>query len=83
MNKDEQRKLIRDAREQLGRSWGKGRPLTYLELGVSLRLVAGDPNAAVRDIERGKTTLTGPVSALLELYLSGVLPPDGIPNLED
>jgi hypothetical protein len=30
--------------------------------------------------QRGKTTVTGPVSALITLYLEGVKPPDGIPE---
>lgn len=70
---------IRDARGKLGTLWGKGRPLYASELARSLRLGGRDPGATVLDWERGKTTVSGPVSALVTLYLAGVMPPDGIP----
>lgn len=72
-------KEIRAARARLGELWGKGRPLYASELARSLRLGGRDPGATVLAWERGKTTVTGPVSALVTLYLSGVKPPDGIP----
>lgn len=71
---------IRAARGKLGELWGKGRPLYASELARSLRLGGRDPGATVLDWEREKTTVSGPVSALVELYLAGVQPPDGIPK---
>lgn len=67
------------ARATLGELWGKGRPLHASEMGRACRLGGRDPGASIRDYERGKTTISGPLSALIELYLKGVLPPDGVP----
>ena len=67
------------ARETLGRLWNKGRPLHASELGRALRLGGRDPGASIRDYERGKTTISGPLSVAVEMMLSGALPPDGIP----
>ena len=67
------------ARETLGRLWNKGRPLHASELGRALRLGGRDPGASVRDYERGKTTISGPLSVAVEMMLNGALPPDGIP----
>jgi hypothetical protein len=71
---------IRDARSRLGELWGKGRPLYASELARALRLTAKDAGGAVIDMERGHSRVSGPVSALIELYLSGITPPDGIPH---
>lgn len=71
---------IRAARAKLGELWNKGRPLYASELARSLRLGGRDPGATVLDWESEKTKVSGPVSALLTLYLAGVLPPDGIPE---
>ena len=68
-----------DARAVLGRMWNKGRPLHASELGRALRLGGRDPGASVRDYERGKTTISGPLSVAVEMMLNGALPPDGIP----
>lgn len=67
------------ARETLGLLWGKGRPLLASELGRACRLGGAKPGESVRDYERGKTKISGPLSALIEVYLSGTIPPDGIP----
>lgn len=71
---------MHDARGRLGHLWGFGRPLHASELGRALRLSGRDPGASVRDYERGVTKISGPLSALLEMFLSGCLPPDGIPR---
>ena len=68
-----------DARDTLGRLWNKGRPLHASELGRALRLGGRDPGASIRDYERGKTTISGPLSVAVEMMLNGALPPDGIP----
>lgn len=67
------------ARRTLGELWGKGRPIHMSELGRACRLGGKDPGQSIRDYERGTTKISGPLSALVELYLRGALPPDGIP----
>lgn len=67
------------ARDTLGRLWNKGRPLRASELGRALRLSGRDPGASVRDYERGKTTISGPLAVAVQMMLDGSLPPDGIP----
>lgn len=67
------------ARATLGRLWGLGRPLHMSELGRALRLGGRDPGASIRDYERGKTKVSGPMSVAVEMMLRGALPPDGVP----
>ena len=69
---------IWEARKELGELWGLGRPITWAELGRALRLAGHDPSQSVRDYERGKTTISGPVSVCIELFLLGCIPPDGL-----
>lgn len=71
---------LRQARLTLGRMWGKGRPLHQSELGRALRLGAADPGESIRDYERGKTRISGPVSVAVEGFLRGMIPPDGVPD---
>jgi hypothetical protein len=68
------------SRARLGQLWGFGRPLHASEMGRALRLSGRDPGASVRDYERGTTKISGPVSALVDMFLAGCLPPDGIPR---
>lgn len=68
-----------DARATLGQLWGKGRPLHASELGRALRLSGRDPGASVRDYERGRTPISGPISVAVQMMLNGALPPDGVP----
>lgn len=72
-------KQVRDARAKLGTLWGKGRPLYASELARACRLSGRDPGNTVLSWESGKHEVSGPVSCLIELYLAGTLPPDGIP----
>lgn len=65
---------FRDARGQLGHNWGLGRPLTLTEFGRVLRLGGVRPDQSVRDYERGKTQVSGPLSLLIELLLAGAKP---------
>lgn len=72
---------IRAARGKLGKMWGPeflggARPLTYAEMGRVLRLGGVRPDQSVRDYERGKTQVSGPLSLLLELLLAGARPRD-------
>ena len=67
------------SRATLGQLWNKGRPLHASELGRALRLGGRDPGASVRDYERGKTKISGPMSVAVEMMLNGALPPGGIP----
>lgn len=65
---------FRDARGALGLKWGLGRPLTLTEFGRVLRLGGVRPDQSVRDYERGKTAVSGPLSLLIELLLAGAKP---------
>jgi hypothetical protein len=65
---------FRTARAQLGHMWGLGRPLTLTEFGRVLRLGGVRPDQSVRDYERGKTQVSGPMSLLIELLLAGARP---------
>ena len=62
---------LRAARATLGQMWGLNRHLKMAELGRVLRLQGRDPGASVRDWERGHTPISGPVSLVIEAYLSG------------
>jgi hypothetical protein len=64
------------ARGTLGRLWGLRRPLKMVELGRALRLAGSDPGRSIRDYERGKTRISGPMSVAVEMMLQGSLPPD-------
>lgn len=69
---------VRAARGALGELWGLGRPLTMRQMGRALRLTGRNIGASVRDYERGRTEVSGPLSALIELYLRGAAPVDGL-----
>lgn len=65
---------IRDARHALGHMWGLARPLHAAELARALRLGGRDPGRSVLDWERGKTSVSGPVSVAVEAMLAGFRP---------
>ena len=69
-----------NARQALGLMWGLGRPLKASEMGRVLRLGGRDPGESIRDYERGKTKISGPVSLAVEMLLAGSLPPGGVPK---
>lgn len=69
---------LRDARAKLGELWGLGRPLTMSEMGAVLRLRGADPGTSIRDYERGKTVVSGPMEVAITLLLNGAAIPDGI-----
>lgn len=69
---------LRDARATLGALWGLKRPLHMSEMGRALRLAGRDPGQSIRDYERGATPISGPISALVEVYLAGAHPVDGL-----
>lgn len=64
-----------NARRALGELWGLGRPLKASELGRALRLGGRDPGESIRDYERGKTRISGPMSVAVEMMLAGAKPP--------
>lgn len=64
-----------NARRALGEMWGLGRPLHASELGRALRLGGRDPGESIRDYERGKTRISGPMSVAVEMMLAGAKPP--------
>lgn len=70
-----------NARRTLGYLWGLGRPLKASEMGRALRLGGRDPGESIRDYERGKTKISGPMSVAVEMMLRGALPPDGLDAL--
>jgi hypothetical protein len=49
-------------------------------MGRALRLGGRDPGESIRDYERGKTKISGPVSLAVEMLLAGSLPPGGVPQ---
>lgn len=67
---------LRDARRTLGEAWGLDRPLTLMEMAQVLRLSGRDPGQSLWDYERGKTTISGPLSLAVELLLAGGRPPE-------
>lgn len=67
---------LRDARATLGTMWGKDRPLHGSELGRALRLGGRDPGESIRDYERGKTAISGPIAVAIELMLTGARLPE-------
>lgn len=71
---------LREARATLGDMWLMGRPLRCSELGRVLRLTGQDPGESIRDYERGKTRISGPLSVAIDLMLQGAEPPDGFPK---
>ncbi len=73
---------LRDARDTLGTLWGLGRPLKMSEMGRALGLGGRDPGESIRDYERGKTAISGPVANLTRCYLAGMIPPDGLGCIE-
>lgn len=64
------------ARRTLGELWGKGRPLHASEMGRALRLGGRDPGESIRDYERGKTAISGPIAVAVELMLTGARLPE-------
>lgn len=68
-----------NARRTLGSMWGLGRPLKASELGRALRLGGRDPGESIRDYERGKTRISGPMSVAVEMMLAGAKPPEALP----
>lgn len=67
---------LHDARRTLGMMWGFDRPLHASELGRALRLGGRDPGESIRDYERGKTRISGPMSVAVEMMLAGAKPPN-------
>lgn len=72
---------LRDARETLGQLWGLDRPLKMSEMGRALGLGGRDPGESIKDYERGKTAISGPLERLVKTYLSGTLPPGGVNSI--
>jgi hypothetical protein len=65
---------IRDARATIGQLWGLNRPLTMAEMGRALRLQGRDVGSSIRDWERGRTPISGPVQVAVEAMLAGFRP---------
>lgn len=69
---------MKKARVTLGQAWGLGRPLRATEMGRACRLGGSDPGQSIIDYEKGATKISGPLSALVQVYLAGMTPPDGL-----
>ncbi|MEI6439040.1 MAG: hypothetical protein WCO83_02435 [Alphaproteobacteria bacterium] len=74
---------LRDARTTLGKMWGFKRDISCTELGRALRLGGRDPGESIRDYERGKTRISGPVSVAVEMMLAGMIPPDDLDEVRN
>lgn len=66
---------IADAREKLGQRWGLGRGLTALEMSRALGLSPTNGDDHVKNMEKEKTKVSGPIAVLVKLYLDGAVPP--------
>lgn len=67
------------ARVRLGEMWAEdGRPLSAAELARALGLSPKHGSDHVRNMESGKSAVSGPIAYLLRLYLRGEQPPDGV-----
>lgn len=73
---------LRQARSILGERWGLERPLKMSEMGRALRLAGRDPGESIRDYERGKTPIGGPISVAVEMMLDGAMPRGGLDGLK-
>ncbi len=62
---------FRAARGVLGQR-NLGRPYTMHEFGRILRLEGEHPGDSVRDYERGRTKISGPLSLAIDLMLTRV-----------
>lgn len=62
---------LKAARKKLGQLYGLDRAVLSDEMGRLLRLSGKDPGQAVHDYERGKTTISGPISLCIDLLLEG------------
>ncbi len=62
------------ARYALGTAWGLGRALTLAEFGRILDLAGKDPGESMRDLERGKTRISGPLALAVDLMIAGAQP---------
>ena len=69
------------ARRKLGRLWGLPRELTRGELGCVLRLRGKNPSESIREMEEGRTRISGTMSLAIEAMLAGWLPADRDVNL--
>lgn len=66
---------IARARVYLGQRWGLGRPLSPLEMARSLGLSPTNGDDHVRNMENGKSKVSGSIAILVKLYLDGIKPP--------
>ncbi len=69
---------ITRARGRLGEWWGVNRPLSAIELARALGLSPRNGDDHVRNMENGKSAVSGPIEMLLRLYMAGAVPPDDV-----
>ena len=67
---------MKEARLRLGKMWGLGRPVSMNEMGLLLRLSGDRPSNSIRDYERGKSQISGPITLVIEMLLAGAKHPD-------
>lgn len=74
---------LREARTTLATNWGLDSPLTLEEMGRCLKLRGLSPGASVRDYERGKTAISGPLEVAVLGLLASPEPPEWADLFED
>lgn|GEM_PF-1424057 len=73
---------IRDARDKPGFMWGSRALSAYVRsLAEPRGSVGHDADATVRDREREKSTITGPVSATVSMIPAISIPPDSLDEI--
>lgn len=69
---------VRAARIELGKLWGRGRPLGPRELGHALGLAPENAGATVMAWEREAKPVSGPATVAIAAMLAGYRPPHTI-----
>lgn len=74
---------LTQARTDIGHRWGLGRALTEGELARALEFQSNGGRLfnMVRDLEREKRPMTGPVSVAVRAFLAGYVPEGAPPEL--
>jgi len=74
---------LRDVRTTLSKRWGLDSPLSLAEMAACLKLRGKFPGASMRDYERGKTAITGPLEVAVLGLLAMDEPPEWAELFED
>jgi len=74
MDEDRPPLSISEVRRELGLLWGLDRTLTKVELARALSLSPDHGADHIARLEKGKTTMSGPIEVALRMMLSGAKP---------